>query len=137
MLLAAYHRFRLKPRIEALGASVQGKRTAMQRAVNAYREVVSSGVPTAVVAAEFRIASIYHDYSLSLAFELPDELDPQVASRIRSSHLSEVRTARSRARSAYLRSIEANKGRPGGQGSTWAEASGRGLASIKAIMQRQ
>jgi hypothetical protein len=136
MLLRGYHRFRLKPRIEALGASVQGKRTAMQRAVNAYREVVDSGVPVAIVAAEFRIASIYHDYSLSLAFEIPDELDPQFASRLRRSLQSEVRKARTRARSAYVRCIEANKGRSEPQGSTWTNASSKGLASIKAIMQR-
>ena len=136
MLLRGYHRVRLKPQIEALGASVQGKKTAMQRAVSAYQEVVASRVPVAIVAAEFRIASIYHDYSLSLAFEIPDELDPQFANRLRRSLQSEVRKARSRARSAYVRSIEANKGRSDPQGSTWTNASNKGLASIKAIMQR-
>ncbi len=137
MLLAAYHRFRLKPRLEALGASIQGKRTAMQRAVSAYREVVESGVPMAILAAQFRIASIYHDYSLSLSFELPDELDPQVARRLRSSLQSEVRQIRARARSAYVRSLEANKGRSGAQVSTWADASSRGLASIRDLLRRQ
>jgi hypothetical protein len=137
MLLAAYHRFQLKPRLEALGASIQGKRTAMQRAVNAYREVVDSGIPMAVLAAEFRIASIYHDYSLSLSFELPDELDPQVASRLRSSLLSEVRQVRARARAAYERSLDAHEGRSGPQVSTWADASTRGLASIKDLLRQQ
>ncbi len=134
-LLAAYHRFRLKPRIEALG--IQGKRGAMQKAVDAYLEVTKSGVPSVMVAAQFRIASIYHDYSLALVFELPDELDPQVARRLRSSLQSEVRQVRARARSAYVRSLEANKARSGAQANTWAEASSRGLASIKDIMRRQ
>ncbi len=137
MLLASYHRFRLKPRLEALGASLEGKRTAMRRAVSAYREVVDSEVPTAVLAAEFRIASIYHDYSLALSFELPDELDSQVASRLRSSLLSEVRQVRARSRSAYVRSLDANKGRSGPQVREWADAATRGLASVKDLLQRQ
>ncbi len=133
-LLAAYHRRRLQPRLEALVASVRGKRAAMERAVRAYREVVDTGSSTAIVAAEFRIASLHYDFSLSLSFELPGELAPEVAASMRSSLRSEVRRVRAQAKAAYIRSLAAAvpvtpESRP------WSEASRLGLASVEDLLR--
>ena len=64
-LLAAYHGRRLKPHLEELRADVRAKRRALEAAVHVYRQVVALGEPVAVVAAEFRIASLYYDLSIS------------------------------------------------------------------------
>jgi hypothetical protein len=136
MLLGAYHRIRIKPRIEALSASVSSKRAAMQRAVSAYEAVVESGLPQAVVAAEYRIASTYHDYSLALSFALPDELDPKVATRLLSSLQTEIRRVRDWASEAYQRSKAAANGRSGPQYKDWSDAASRGLASVRDLVWR-
>lgn len=133
-LLSAYHRRRLQPRLEALVASVRGKRAAMERAVRAYREVIASGETTAIVASEFRIASLHYDFSLSLSFELPGELSPQVAASMRSSLRSEVRQMRAQAKAAYTRSLAA--GVPAGaDAEPWSDASSLGLASVEDLLR--
>ncbi len=133
-LLSAYHMRRLQPRLEALVASVRGKRSAMERAVRAYREVAESGNQTAIVAAEFRIASLHYDFSLSLTFELPSELSPQVAANMRSSLRSEVRQVRARARSAYIRSLAASVSSVAAA-KPWSDASSLGLASVEDLLR--
>jgi hypothetical protein len=134
VLLSTYHRRRLTPRLEALVASLRGKRAAMERAVRAYRDVADSGVQEAVVAAEFRIASLYYDFSLSLTFELPSELDPEVASSMRSSLRSEVTQLRAKARLAYMRSLAAT-GKAGPAADPWTEAASIGLASVEDLLR--
>tara|TARA_R110002096_G_scaffold44526_5_gene120090 strand:- start:20542 stop:21387 length:846 start_codon:yes stop_codon:yes gene_type:complete len=133
-LLSAYHVKRLQPRLEALVASVRGKRSAMERAVRAYREVAESGNKIAIVAAEFRIASLHYDFSLSLTFELPSELSPEVAANMRNSLRSEVRQVRARAKAAYVRSLAAAvpvvpASKP------WSDASTLGLASVDDLLR--
>lgn len=133
-LLSAYHRRRLQPRLEALVASVRGKRSAMERAVRAYRDVAESGNATAIVAAEFRIASIHYDFSLSMTFELPGELSPEVAASMRSSLRSEVRQVRARAKVAYMRSLAAAvPAAP--EAKPWSDASRLGLASVEDLLR--
>jgi len=134
VLLSAYHRRRLQPRIEALVASVGSKRSAMERAVRAYREVVASSQQTAIVAAEFRIASLHYDFSLSLSFELPGELSPEVAASMRSSLRFEVRQVRAQARASYLRSLAAAS-QAGPEADPWSEASRLGLASVEDLLR--
>lgn len=133
-LLASYHRRRLKPRLEQLGASMRSKRSAMEGAVRAYREVAESGESVAVVAAEFRIASAYYDYSLSLSFGLPPELEPEVAQSLRSTLRMEVRSDRAKARSAYQRSIAAGK-KAGVEAQGWSEAAELGLSSVEDLLR--
>ncbi|MCP4448803.1 MAG: hypothetical protein GY811_26240 [Myxococcales bacterium] len=133
-LLGAYHRRRLQPRLEALVASVRGKRGAMERAVRAYREVIASGNRIATVAAEFRIASLHYDFSLSLTFELPGELAPEVAMSMRSSLRSEVRQVRARAKAAYARSLVAGVV-ASAEAKPWSEASSLGLASVEDLLR--
>ncbi len=130
-LLALYHKRRLQPRLEALAASVRGKRGAMERAVRAYRDVALTEVPEAVAASEFRIASLYYDFSLALSFELPSELDPVVARNMRSQLRAELRHVRTKARSAYRRSLAVREG-PHSQG--WRSAAILGLGSVEDII---
>ncbi len=134
VLLGVYHRRRLQPRLEALVASVRGKRAAMERAVRSYREVIASGEEGATVAAEFRIASLHYDFSLSLTFELPSELAPQVAASMRSSLRSEVRQVRAQAKAAYIRSLDA-AGLAGPEAAPWSDASALGLASVEDLLR--
>ena len=93
VLLARAHRLRLRPVFEALSSSLRAKERATEAAVRAFREVAATG--PARLAADYRIGSVYHDLALALVFELPPELDPGVASRLR-------RTLRTRAL-GYLR----------------------------------
>ena len=130
-LLALYHKRRLQPRLEALAASVRSKRGGMERAVRAYRDVALSLVPEAVAASEFRIASLYYDFSLALSFELPSELDPVVARNMRSQLRAELRHVRTKARAAYRRSLAVPEG-PHSQG--WRAAAILGLGSVEDII---
>ncbi len=134
VLLSAYHKRRLKPRLEALATSVRSKRAALARAVRGYQRVAESGKPEAVVAAEFRIASLYYDFSLSLSFELPPELDPAVARNMRSQLRAELRHVRGKARLAYQRSLRAGS-TLGTSSKEWVTAAEIGLASVEDIIQ--
>lgn len=133
-LLGAYHRRLLKPRLEALVVSIRGKRASMERAVRAYRDVADSGVAEGLVASEFRIASLYYDFSLSLTFELPSELDPEIASSMRNSLRSEVNQLRAKARSAYARSLAAAS-KAGPTVKQWSAAAAIGLASVDDLLR--
>ncbi|HLU64884.1 MAG TPA: hypothetical protein VKZ63_01330 [Kofleriaceae bacterium] len=135
-LLSAYHGRRLRPRLEDLRAGIRAKRAALDAAVRAYRQVVSLGEPTAVVAAEFRIASLYYDLSLSLTFDLPPELEPSAATRLRQSLRAQALADRDRARAAYLRALEAGRdGRAGPGGAVWVEAAELGLRSVEDLLR--
>jgi len=142
-LLAVYHRRRLRPRLEDLRASERNKRNALEAAVRAYRQVVATGEAAAVVAAEFRIASLYYDLSLSLTFDLPPELDPSAAAadaltRWRQSVRTKALADRNNARRAYLRALEAGRdGRSGPAGAVWLEAAELGLRSVEDLLRRR
>jgi tetratricopeptide (TPR) repeat protein len=137
-LLASYHGRRLRPRLEDLRASERSKRYALESAVRAYRQVVALGEPTAVVAAEFRIASLYYDLALSLTFDLPPELDPGAATRWRQSLRAKALSDRNNARKAYLRALEAGRdGRAGDAGAVWLEAAELGLRSVEDLLRRR
>ena len=137
-LLAAYHRRRPRPRLVDLQASVRGKRAALESAVRAYRQVVALGEPTAVVAAEFRIASLYYDLALSLTFDLPPELDSSAATQLRQQLRTKALADRNNARRAYLRALEAGRdGRSGAAGAVWLEAAELGLRSVEDLLRRR
>lgn len=92
--LKAVHRLRPRPVIEALSSSIRIKEDATEDAVAKYRAVAEHG-GLAQIAGRYRAGSLYHDLALGLLFELPPELDPNVAAGLR-------RTLRGRAQS-YLK----------------------------------
>jgi hypothetical protein len=135
-LLAAYHARRLKPRLEDLRAGVRAKRSAMEAAVRAYRQVAALGEPAAAVAAELRIGGLYYDLSLSLTFDLPPELESGAAAEVRQSLRAQALVDRNRARAAYLRALEAGRdGRAGPAGAIWLEAAELGLRSTEDLLR--
>jgi tetratricopeptide (TPR) repeat protein len=81
LLLKAHH-MRMKPVLEALSGSVRAKESATEAAVRAYREVATAG-GIAAVAADFRAGTLYHDLAVELVFDLPPELEPGYAAKIR------------------------------------------------------
>ena len=80
--LAAVHRLHPRPFIEALSTSIRFKEDATEDVVAKYRAVADHG-GLARVAADYRAGSLYHDLALGLLFELPPELDPNVAAALR------------------------------------------------------
>jgi len=137
-LLAAYHGRRLRPRLEDLRAGVRSKRAALESAVRAYRQVVALGEPPAVVAAEFRIASLYYDLALSLTFDLPPELDSTAATQLRQQLRTKALADRDSARKAYLRALDAGRdGRAGAAGAVWLAAAELGLRSVEDLLRRR
>jgi hypothetical protein len=92
--MARVHRLRPRPFIEALSSSIRAKELATEDVVASYRAVADHG-GLASIASHYRAGSLYHDLALGLLFELPPELDPNVAAGLR-------RTLRGRAQ-AYLK----------------------------------
>jgi len=76
------HRLRPRPIIEALSTSIRAKEDATEAVVAQYRAVAEHG-GVALVAGHYRAGSLYHDLALGLLFELPPELDPNVAAGLR------------------------------------------------------
>ena len=79
---ARVHRLRPRPIIEALSTSIRAKEDATEAVVAQYRAVAEHG-GVAFVAGHYRAGSLYHDLALGLLFELPPELDPNVAAGLR------------------------------------------------------
>ncbi|MBL0212914.1 MAG: hypothetical protein IPQ07_03450 [Myxococcales bacterium] len=80
--LAQVHRLRPRPIIEALSTSIRAKEEATEAVVAQYRAIAEVG-GLAMVAGHYRAGSLYHDLALGLLFELPPELDPNVAAGLR------------------------------------------------------
>jgi hypothetical protein len=76
------HKLHPRPVIEALSSSIRLKEDATEDAVAKYREVAEHG-GLAQIAASYRIGSLYHDLAVGLVFDLPPELDPNVAAGLR------------------------------------------------------
>lgn len=146
-LLAAYLRIRLKPRLEQLRAGVRKKEYATDAAVRAYKQVVSlyqsnerggeraGDESTAVIAAEFRIASLYHDLALSLMFDLPPELEPRAAAKLSRSLRSSALGYLNKARAAYQRSLAVdNAGERAAVSERWTAAAALGLRSVEDML---
>jgi hypothetical protein len=92
--LERVHKLRPQPIIETLSTSIRAKEDATESAVAQYHAIAEHG-GLAQVAGHYRAGSLYHDLALGLLFDLPPELDPNVAAGLR-------RTLRDRAR-VYLR----------------------------------
>jgi hypothetical protein len=103
-LLARAHKIRMEPALESLSSTVKAKERATEEAVAAYAKVGDAGGLPAV-AAEFRAGSLYHDLAVELVFDLPPELDPAVASRLRRTLGDSARTYLREAVAAYKRAL--------------------------------
>jgi hypothetical protein len=103
-LLARAHRIRMEPALESLSSTVKAKERATDEAVAAYKKVADAG-GLAAVAAEFRSGSLYHDLAVELVFDLPPELDPAVATRLRRTLGDSARAYLHKAQAAYRRAL--------------------------------
>ncbi len=103
LLLKAHH-MRMKPVLEALSGSVRAKESATEAAVRAYRGVAEAG-GLAAVAAEFRAGTLYHDLAVELVFDLPPELDPGVAARLRRTLRASAVAYLKKAVASYQRAL--------------------------------
>lgn len=96
--LARVHALRPRPILEALSTSIRVKEDATESVVAKFRAVAEHG-GLAAVAARYRAGSLYHDLALGLLFELPPELDANVAAGLR-------RTLRGRALAYLNKAVE-------------------------------
>ena len=80
--LVQVHRIHPGTYIEALSTSIRFKEDATEDAVGRFRAIAERG-GLALVAADYRAGSLYHDLALGLLFELPPELDQSVAQTLR------------------------------------------------------
>jgi hypothetical protein len=103
-LLVRAHHIRMEPALESLSSTVKKKERATDEAVAAYKKVADAG-GLAAVAAEFRSGSLYHDLAVELVFDLPPELDPAVASRLRRTLGDSARAYLRKAEAAYKRAL--------------------------------
>jgi hypothetical protein len=135
-LLAAYHAIGLRPRLEGLRAEIRSKEHAMDLAERAYHQVIESGPPQVVPAAEFRIASLQHDLGLSLMFDLPPELEPEEAAKLRRSLRGRAITYLRRASAGYRRSLDAASGLgDDAEVERWRVAAERGSRSVDDLLR--
>jgi hypothetical protein len=103
-LLARAHRVHMAPALESLSSAVKVKERTTEAAAAAYRAVAAAG-GIAAVAAEFRAGSLYHDLAVELVFDLPPELDPAVASRLRRTLRASALGYLRQALAAYRRAL--------------------------------
>lgn len=134
-LLATYLRRRPSPRLENVMSSVRGKRGALEAAERVYKQVVALDEYAATAAAEFRIASMYYDLSLSLTADLTREMEPAAAQKFKVSLRSMATTNRRRARSAYRRALEAAFADESGSAARWRQAAALGLTSVEDLLR--
>jgi hypothetical protein len=130
---ATYYKNDVKPRIEDPQAGARSRQRAVEVAERAYRAVTDLGEPTATVAAEFRIGSLYHDLAVALVSEQPPELlDRRAIGRLRRQQ--EIRAARylRTARAAYRRSLVIEEDPASDR---WRRESEKGLQSVEVLLR--
>jgi hypothetical protein len=134
-LLAIYLQRRPSARLEEVKSSVRAKRATLEAAERAYRQVIGLGEPTATAAAEFRIASMYYDLSLSLGYDLTREMLRDEARKFRASLRAMAIVDRRRARASYRRALEAATGANTREVGRWREAAVLGLTSVEDLLR--
>ncbi len=105
--LEKVHRLRPRPIIEALSTSIRAKEDATEAAVAQYRAIAEHG-GIALVAGHYRAGSLYHDLALGLLFELPPELDPNVAAGLRGTLRGRARVYLKKAAGEYKIALAAS-----------------------------
>lgn len=136
-LLESYHRRRLAPRLEGVQAGIRAKEGAREQAERAYRQVLPAGEREAVVAAEFRIASLHHDLAMALIFDIPPELEKEEAAKLRRSLRGRAIGHLRKARAAYERSLEVAQGRSEASTERWRLSADVGLRAVKELLAGQ
>ncbi|CAN5855308.1 hypothetical protein BH11MYX3_BH11MYX3_41400 [soil metagenome] len=104
--LEKVHRLRPRPIIEALSTSIRAKEDATEAVVGQYRAIAEHG-GIALVAGHYRAGSLYHDLALGLLFELPPELDPNVAAGLRGTLRGRARVYLKKAAGEYKLALAA------------------------------
>ena len=132
-LLATYLRRRPSSRLEEVKTSVRAKRAALEAAARAYRQIIVLDESVATAAAEFRIAAMYYDLSLSLTHELTREMVPAEAQKFRSFLRGIATSNRRTARAGYRRSLKAAQ-KAGAGAKRWRDAAALGLVSVEDLL---
>jgi hypothetical protein len=131
--LGAAYRLRPRPVIEALSSSIRTKEQSTEAVVAKYHAVAIHG-GLALIAAHYRAGTLYHDLALGLMFELPPELDANVAAGLR-------RTLRGRALSYLRQAVDEYRlaltapTAPGAE--AWLAAAERDLRGAQDILDRR
>ncbi len=128
--LEKVHRLRPRPIIEALSTSIRAKEDATEAVVAQYRAIAEHG-GLAFVAAHYRAGSLYHDLALGLLFELPPELDPNVAAGLRRTLRGRALIYLRKAASEYKLAIDA---KPPREAELWKIAAETDLRNAQALL---
>ncbi len=102
-------RVRLRPQLESLSSSLRAKERAVEAAARGYRMAAAASAAV-TSAAEYRTGTLYHDLGLALVFELPPELDPGEAARLRRQLRERAASALRQAIAAYRRALAPTDG---------------------------
>lgn len=130
--LATYHGVVVAPTLENINTILRIKRKALAAAVAAYQKVAEGGGPAARAAAHFRMGATHHNLAEALAFELPTELLPSVAARLR-------RRLRKESTSHLRRSLTSYRKAAGIEGTPatapWRELAAREVKTLSRILK--
>ena len=130
--LAAYHRVVVAPTLENINAILRFKRKALTAAVAAYQKVAEGGGAAARAAAHFRMGAMHHHLAEALAFELPPELLPAVAARLRR-RLRKESAAHLRRSLGYYRKAAATPASPAT--APWRDPAAREVKTLARILK--
>jgi hypothetical protein len=128
--LGAVHKLRPRALIEALSTSIRVKEAATEDVVAKYRAVAEHG-GIASVAGHYRAGSLYHDLALGLLFELPPELDPNVAAALRRTLRGRALAYLHKAASEYRASLAAS---PDPDAELWRLAAVTDLRAAESVL---
>lgn len=131
--LGAAYKLRPRPVIEALSSSIRAKEQGTEVVVAKYHAVAMNG-GLALIAAHYRAGTLYHDLALGLLFELPSELDANVASGLRRTLRARALTYLHKAVDEYRLALTA----PSASGAEpWLVAAQRDLRGVQDILERK
>lgn len=132
-LSESYYRVSTPPRVEDLWAGVRVRERAAEAAVAAYEVVVQRGEPMATAAASLRIATVYHDLAIVLAFFLPPELEGEAREASQQRLTQKARVYLRKAERAYERCITAAPHDV--EAERWQRAAQLGLESARDLLR--
>jgi hypothetical protein len=129
-LLASYHRIVVAPRLENINEVLRTKQRALARAIRAYQKVAATGGKEARAAALFRMGAMYHHLAEAVAFEIPPELVPSEAGRLRRKLRAESTASLRKALSYYREAAKVEQAPGGGSWPTLAEREVKTLSMV-------
>lgn len=131
--LGAAYKLRPRPVIEALSSSIRAKEKGTEAVVARYHAVAVNG-GLALIAAHYRAGTLYHDLALGLLFELPSELDANVAAGLRRTLRARALTYLHKAVDEYRLALTAPTA-PAAE--PWLAAAERDLRGVQDILERK